>query len=102
MRGYIVFQPDTVEAQRLIETWRNEDRPQRYFVPFSWINTCREKRQFLHQVFVENGLPVKIHIHRSIANLNSRGDFTETIMVSSPSIMTASKITQICALVAWR
>ena len=36
----------------------------------------------LKQIFVDKGVPIKMHIHRSIADVNTRAALSQQIMVS--------------------
>ncbi|TDL28416.1 hypothetical protein BD410DRAFT_220818 [Rickenella mellea] len=72
IKGYVLIQPDTMEAERLRSCWTSQDRPGRYFVPYTWVDACRDSQLVLRQIFLHDGYPVKMHIHSSIANLNSR------------------------------
>ena len=81
IRGYVVIKPDTPEAARLIAVWQDNERPQRYFVPVSWIDICRARGKILPRIFVENARAVKIHLHKSIANLNTRDQLADLILV---------------------
>ncbi|KAL5495489.1 DLD2 [Sanghuangporus weigelae] len=79
IRGYVVISPGTPEADRLEAEWRVEDRPHRYFVPCSWIQACLECGSLIPQVFIKDKYPVRIHIHRSIANVVSRQELADKI-----------------------
>ncbi|KAI5121324.1 hypothetical protein M0805_003791 [Coniferiporia weirii] len=81
IRGYVIILPGTPEADRLSATWQVEGRPYRYIVPYTWINACRKRGRILSQVFVENCHPVKFYLHKSIANLKTREDLAETIIL---------------------
>jgi len=72
IKGYILIQPGTAEGERLQACWANADRPERYFVPYTWIDASREAGKMIPQIFVKDGAPIKMRIHSSIANLNSR------------------------------
>ncbi|KAL5535307.1 hypothetical protein ACEPAF_3401 [Sanghuangporus sanghuang] len=79
IRGYVVISPGTPEADRLEAEWRVGDRPHRYFVPCSWIQACLECGRLITQVFIKDTYPVRIHIHRSIANVVSRQELADRI-----------------------
>ncbi|THH03002.1 hypothetical protein EW145_g6613 [Phellinidium pouzarii] len=79
IRGYVIIQPGTPEAERLSILWQVEERPYRYFLPYTWVNACKERGRLLSQVFVEKACPVKFHIHKSIANMKTREELCETI-----------------------
>ena len=81
IRGYIVIQPDTEEAERLQLEWRDPERPQRYFVPCSWVQACREHGRLLAQIFVKDAYPVGIYIHKTIANVVVRKELADKISV---------------------
>lgn len=81
-QGYILVQPGTTEEERLRLCWMAPDRPERHFVPYTYVQACKIAGMQLKQIFVENGLPIKMHIHPSIANINARAILSERIMVS--------------------
>lgn len=61
--------------------WTSSDRPDRFFVPYSYIEACKIAGMLLKQIFVENGGPIPMHIHASIANPNARQALSSRIMV---------------------
>ena len=71
-QGYILVQPGTAEEERLRQCWTSPDRPERHFVPYSYIQACQIAGMLLKQIFLENGAPIAMHIHPSIANVNAR------------------------------
>lgn len=81
-QGYILVQPGTAEAERLRLCWASPDRPERYFVPYTYVEACKIAGMLLKQIFVENGAPIKMHIHHSIANVNARAALSQRIMHS--------------------
>lgn len=81
-QGYILIQPGTPEAERLRLCWSSLDRPDRHFVPYTYVEACKVAGMLLKQIFVENGVPIKMHIHSMIANPNARTALAQRIMVS--------------------
>ncbi|KAJ7107620.1 hypothetical protein C8R43DRAFT_1099942 [Mycena crocata] len=81
-QGYILIQPATHEEERLRLCWASEDRPDRYFVPYTYVEACKIAGMLLKQIFVENGQPIPMHIHASIANVNARNALSQRIMHS--------------------
>lgn len=81
IKGYVLVKPDTREAVRLYTCWAAPHRPERHFVPYTWVDACREAGMILRPIFVQNGQPVKMHIHSSIANLNSRETIAKRVLV---------------------
>jgi len=81
-QGYLLVQPGTAEEERLRMCWMAADRPERHFVPYTYVEACKIAGMQLMQIFVENGLPIKMHIHPSIANINARTTLSQRIMVS--------------------
>lgn len=80
-QGYILVQPGTAEEERLRLCWTSPDRPDRHFVPYTYVEACKIAGMLLKQIFVENGLPMCMHIHSSIANVNARSALSQRIMV---------------------
>ena len=80
-KGYIVLFMDTPEAKRIIERWTDPEHPQRYFVSGDWVRECKARNRLLYQVFVDNGVRVKMHVHNAIANVVSRERLERTIRV---------------------
>ncbi|KAI6153451.1 hypothetical protein BKA82DRAFT_1002271 [Pisolithus tinctorius] len=81
-QGYILVQPGTAEAERLRLCWASPDRPERYFVPYTYVEACKIAGMLLKQIFVDSGAPIKMHIHHSIANVNARAALSQRIMHS--------------------
>jgi hypothetical protein len=84
--GYILVQPSTPEEERLRICWTSADRPERHFVPFTYVDACKIAGMLLKQIFVYEGEPIKMHIHPSIANVNARTALSQRIMVSLEAI----------------
>jgi hypothetical protein len=80
--GYILVQPGTPEEERLRICWTSPDRPERHFVPFTYVEACKIAGMLLKQIFVHDGEPIKMHIHPTIANVNARAALSQRIMVS--------------------
>lgn len=81
-QGYVLTHPGTPEEERLRLCWISLDRPERHFVPYTYVEACKIAGMLLKQIFVENGVPIKMHIHPSIANVNARAALSQRIMVS--------------------
>ena len=82
-QGYILVQHGTPEEERLRICWKSPDRPERIFVPYSFVEACKIAGMLLKQIFLENGEPIKMHIHPSIANPNARNALSQRIMVKA-------------------
>jgi hypothetical protein len=84
--GYVLIDPGTKEGERLRACWTDKTRPDRYFVPFTWVDACRAHKLELRQIFVKEGQPLKVCIHPSISNPNVREALKLRIVVrpSSP------------------
>lgn len=81
-QGYILVQSGTAEEERLRLCWTSAERPDRHFVPYTYVEACKIAGMLLKQIFVEAGEPIKMHIHPSIANVNARAALSQRIMVS--------------------
>ncbi|KAF8559234.1 hypothetical protein OG21DRAFT_1431173 [Imleria badia] len=81
-QGYVLTQPGSPEEERLRLCWISPDRPERHFVPYTYVDACKIAGMLLKQIFVENGGPIKMHIHPSIANVNARAALSQRIMHS--------------------
>lgn len=79
--GYVLVQPGTPEEQRLRMCWASPDRPERFFVPYTFVDACKLQNMLIKQIFLLNGKPMGIHIHQSIANMNVRAALTQRILV---------------------
>lgn len=77
----MLIRPHTGEAERLTLCWESPDRPDRHFVPYTYVEACKIAGMLLKQIFVENGEPIKFHIDSSIANINARAALSARIMV---------------------
>lgn len=80
--GYVLTQAGTVEEERLRQCWAKADRPERYFVPYTYVEACKISGMLLKQIFVHEGQPIRMHIDSSIANINVRAALATRIMVS--------------------
>lgn len=80
--GYILVQSGTAEEERLRLCWTSDDRPDRHFVPYTYIEACKIAGMLLKQIFTEKGRPIPMHIHPSIANVNARSALSTRIMHS--------------------
>lgn len=81
-QGFMLTQPGSAEAERLRLCWASRDRPERYFVPYSYVEACKIAGTLLKQIFLENGEPIRFYIHPSIANPNARAALSARIAVS--------------------
>ncbi|EAU92871.2 hypothetical protein CC1G_03658 [Coprinopsis cinerea okayama7 len=88
--GYILVNPGSQEENRLRQCWTAKDRPERYFVPYTYVEACKVAGTLLKQIFIEDGVPLQMHIHPSIANPNARSALSLRIMVHSGGIASAS------------
>lgn len=85
-QGYILVQPGTAEEERLRLCWTSSDRPDRHFVPYTYVEACKIAGMLLKQIFVEDGASIGMHIHSSIANINARSALSQRIMVCFSSV----------------
>ena len=81
----MLVQPGTAEEERLRLCWSTPDRPERYFVPYTYVEACKISGMLLKQIFVQDGQPIRMHIDSSIANVNVRATLAQRIMVSLSS-----------------
>lgn len=80
--GYVLVQPGTTEEERLRLCWASPDRPERFFVPYTYVEACKIHGMLLKQIFLHRGSPIRMHIDSSIANVNVRATLSTRIMVS--------------------
>ncbi|KAI1797775.1 hypothetical protein LXA43DRAFT_876670 [Ganoderma leucocontextum] len=80
--GFVLVQPGTAEEERLRLCWSTPDRPERYFVPYTYVEACKIAGMLLKQIFVQDGQAVRMHIDSSIANVNVRAALAMRIMHS--------------------
>ncbi|KAI0757111.1 hypothetical protein C8Q80DRAFT_78601 [Daedaleopsis nitida] len=80
--GFVLTQPGTTEEERLRQCWSSADRPDRFFVPYSYVEACKVSGMLLKQIFVHEGQPIRMHIDSSIANVNVRAALATRIMHS--------------------
>ncbi len=81
-QGFILVQPRTPEEERLRQCWASSDRPERFIVPYTYVEACKIAGMQLKQIFLESGQPIPMHIHPSIANPNARSALASRILVS--------------------
>ncbi|KAI5897677.1 uncharacterized protein SCHCODRAFT_02696332 [Schizophyllum commune H4-8] len=77
--GYVLTAPGTPEEQRLRYCWKQPDRPERFFVPHTYVDACKTSRKLIPQLFIEQGEPMQFHLHSSILNVNMREVISERI-----------------------
>ncbi|KAI0361744.1 hypothetical protein OH77DRAFT_1585799 [Trametes cingulata] len=80
--GFVLVQPGTAEEERLRLCWSSPDRPERYFVPYTYVEACKVSGMLLKQIFIHEGQPIRMHIDSSIANVNVRAALSARIMHS--------------------
>ena len=81
--GFVLVQPGTAEEERLRLCWSTPERPERYFVPYTYVEACKVAGVVLKQILLEeDGQPMMMHIHPSIANPNARQALSLRNMVS--------------------
>lgn len=81
--GFVLVDFGTPEEERLTTCWKVDDRPDRYFVQYTYVDACEANGALLKQIFIHQNEPIKFHIHPSIANVNTRLELTNTILVSA-------------------
>ncbi|KAJ7630750.1 hypothetical protein FB45DRAFT_916476 [Roridomyces roridus] len=81
-QGYILVQSGTSEEGRLRQCWSTPERPERFFVPYTFVEACKIAGTLLKQIFVDAGNPIPMHIHPSIANPNARSALSQRILHS--------------------
>jgi hypothetical protein len=50
-------------------------------VPYTYVEACKIAGMLLKQIFFQNGAPIPMHIHPSIANVNARSALSQRITV---------------------
>lgn len=70
----MLIKPSTLEGDRLKSCWLTVDRPERFIVPYTFVEICESQGVLLRQIFIHEGRPMGVHIHRSIANVIVRGN----------------------------
>ncbi|KAF9480076.1 hypothetical protein BDN70DRAFT_878123 [Pholiota conissans] len=90
-QGYILVQPGTAEEERLRLCWTSADRPERHFVPYTYVEACKLWGKLLKQIFLENGIPIPMHIHSSITNPIARSALFSRIMHSGGDAMASAQ-----------
>lgn len=78
-KGFILVDPMILISSGSV------DRSERLFVPYTFVDACKEAGKIIPQIFmVEHGivdLPIAMHIHESIANPELRSTLTTQILV---------------------
>ncbi|VDB99720.1 unnamed protein product [Peniophora sp. CBMAI 1063] len=81
--GFVLINPGTEEANRLRDCWNKPDeRPERFFVPFTYIQACRAEGRLLRQIFLVAHRPLKFFVHPDIANVHTRDIIRSQILHS--------------------
>ncbi|KAH8835209.1 hypothetical protein DL96DRAFT_1666083 [Flagelloscypha sp. PMI_526] len=73
-RGYILTDPNTDEEDRLRLCWmiNRGERPERFLVPYTFVDACKAKGEMIPMLFGNEGVMLKFWIHPGIANVNAR------------------------------
>ena len=90
--GFILVQPGTPEEERLRLCWNSPDRPERYFVAYTFIEAGKVQGMLLRQIFTHEGQPIRMHIDSSIANVNVRAALSLRILVSNTRVQRVGTI----------
>ncbi|KAI0348637.1 hypothetical protein BDW22DRAFT_1350886 [Trametopsis cervina] len=93
--GYIIVQPGSLEEERLKICWASPDRPERFFVPYTFVDACKINGSLLKQIFVRDGHPIRMHIDSSIANVNVRAALSQRIMHSGGDPLASAQNAQV-------
>ena len=76
---------ETKKGQALYAMWAfKEGREARYVLPYSCVEVSVKEGKRLTPIFVENGKPLEIHIHRSVSE-KKKNKIIERIYVCAPS-----------------
>ncbi|KAE9410936.1 hypothetical protein BT96DRAFT_805018, partial [Gymnopus androsaceus JB14] len=75
-KGYILAELSSPQSQGLLQLFK----PDRWVVPFTYVEACKLEGSQLKPIFLEGGTPMPIHIHESIANLKFRATLYEKIL----------------------
>ncbi|KIK71132.1 hypothetical protein GYMLUDRAFT_33264 [Collybiopsis luxurians FD-317 M1] len=77
-KGYVLADLNSNEPERtrIFQLFN----PERWVVPLSYVESCKAMRIRLQPIFLDEGRPMHIHIHESIANINFRQKMCERIM----------------------
>ncbi|GJJ09500.1 hypothetical protein Clacol_003723 [Clathrus columnatus] len=69
LRGFVLIEPGSPEAIRLLNCWMSPQNPRRYFVPHTFVQECMTAGKVLPQVFrKEDGSSRKFLIHTSVCD----------------------------------
>lgn len=98
--GFVLVDFGTPEEERLSACWKMEDRPDRFFVPYTYVDACEANGTLLKQIFIHEGQPIKFHIHPSIANVNARAELSDDIQVCNSNFPATADSHHVAAL--WR
>jgi len=80
-QGYILTAPGTSEGERLRQCWVTPDRPERFAVPYTYVDACKISNTVIKQHFVENGQPILFYLHPSIDSIGARAALIQRITV---------------------
>jgi hypothetical protein len=83
--GFVLLDPGSAEATRLQECWRSEERLDRHFVPYTFVDACQASKAVIPQIFLKGSKPVCFHIHSSISRSALRETISQRIAVSYDS-----------------
>jgi len=100
-QGFVLVQPHSSEEERLRECWLTPDRPNRFVVPYTYIEACKISGKLLKQIFIEeDNQPIRMHVHASIANPNARSLLRSRIMVCSIDFSLQTQFGFYCSILA--
>ncbi|KAJ4486322.1 hypothetical protein J3R30DRAFT_3697829 [Lentinula aciculospora] len=75
-KGYVLADLHNPESQRIFQLFS----PERWVVPLTFVEACKTAGVHIKPVFLEDGMPMPIHVHESLANLKFREALYEKIL----------------------
>ncbi|KAJ3750197.1 hypothetical protein DFH05DRAFT_1385556, partial [Lentinula detonsa] len=75
-KGYVLADLHNPQSQQIFQLFT----PQRWVVPLTFVEACKAAGAYIKPIFLEEGVPMPIHVHESIANLKFREALYEKIL----------------------
>ncbi|KAJ3817936.1 hypothetical protein F5880DRAFT_1315823 [Lentinula raphanica] len=75
-KGYVLADLHNPQSQQIFQLFT----PERWVVPLTFVEACKTAGAYIKPIFLEEGVPMPIHVHESIANIKFREALYEKIL----------------------
>lgn len=95
INGYVLIDPDSEKGQALLEKWKDDTKPDRHIVCFTYVSMCIAMGEVVNVkemknaslLFTISGHPAEIYLHPSLGH-QRRQNLVKDITVSEGLFLT--------------